>query len=495
VAGAVIDLTDPQRQSPLAIVLIGIGVVRSLGIVQLVVAVAVLLRWAADGRLLFAIVVVGALFLAVSVLSWWRYTFRVVDNELVVTRGVLRTDRLTVPVGRIQSVAIEQELLHRATGLVKVVIDTAGSSQAEFAIDAVARPVADELHRRVGAGADRGVAVAARVAEEVVAEGEASGSVERLVFQHDWRRLVLTALTMSPWAGLALLVPLLAFSQEAFDPLVDRVSDVAPEVTADSLGWWSVPAIVALALVIVAVLNLSRVLLADWGLALRSDTTRLRRTAGLLSRTSTTCTRNRVQVMTSRRNPLQRRVGLRDVHLSNAGAGDLRFGGCRADEVAAIAALVGLTPLDEHRPDRRVRPALVWLRVRNTTVAVVVVVVVALLVVGSWWAMVAAVVGVALVAVVWWATDRHVRTHRWSLGPELATSSHVIASSTEQVLLRKTNSVKVTQTMFERRRRLGRVHVATAAGTVTIGMIPIDEAHAVRDVMLYGVETDRCSWM
>ena len=49
--------------------------------------------------------------------------------------------------------------------------------------------------------------------------------------------------------------------------------------------------------------------------------------------------------------------------------------------------------------------------------------------------------------------------------------------------------------MFERRRGLGRVHVATAAGTVTIGMIPIDEANTVRDVILHGVETDRRSWM
>ena len=147
-----IDLTEPQRQSPFAIVMLGVRLVRSLGIVQLVVAIAVIVRWAADGRLLVAIVVAGALFLTLSALSWWRYTFRFVDDELVVTSGVLRADRLTVPIDRIQSIAVEQELLHRVTGLVKVVIDTAGSSQAEFTIDAVARPVADELRRRVGAG-------------------------------------------------------------------------------------------------------------------------------------------------------------------------------------------------------------------------------------------------------------------------------------------------------------------------------------------------------
>ena len=39
------------------------------------------------------------------------------------------------------------------------------------------------------------------------------------------------------------------------------------------------------------------------------------------------------------------------------------------------------------------------------------------------------------------------------------------------------------------------VAVVTAAGTISIGMIPIDEAHAVRDVIVHGVETDRRPWM
>ncbi len=479
-----IDLSEPQRQSPFAIVMIGVRVVRSLGIVQLFVAIAVIVRWAADGRLLFAIVLGGALFLAVSALSWWRYTFQFVDNELVVTSGVFRSDRLTVPVGRIQSVAVEQELLHRLTGLVKVVVDTAGSSQAEFTIDAVARPVADELQRRVGAG---GVGVPSVAGDDE----ELHDAAEHIVFQHDPKRLVVTALTMSPWAGLALLVPLLAVSQEALQPAVDRLVDAAPEVTAESLGWWSVPPIVLAALVFVVLLNLGRVFLSDWKLALRTDATTVRRTAGLLSRTSTASTRGRVQVMTSRQNPLQRSVGLRDIHLSNAGAGDLRFGGCRDDEVGVTATLVGLTPLESLVPDRRIHPALVWLRVRNTSVVAALVAAVAWPFVGWWSPPMAA----AVVAAVWWSTNRHVSTHRWSLGPELVTSSSVLVASTEQLLLRKTNSVRVTQSLFERRRGLGRVHVATAAGTVTIGMIPIHEAHAVRDVILHGVETDPRSWM
>ncbi len=152
--------------------------------------------------------------------------------------------------------------------------------------------------------------------------------------------------------------------------------------------------------------------------------------------------------------------------------------------------LAGLTPLAALAPDRRVHPALIWLRVRNTSIVAAVVVAVAWQFIG-WWSTAA----VLVIALVWWATDRHVRTHRWLLGPEVVTSSHVFVATTEQLLIRKTNSVRVTQTMFERRHGLGRVHVATAAGTVTIGMIPIDEANTVRDVIIHGVETDRRSWM
>jgi len=477
----VIDLAQPQRQSPLAIVFLGLRALRSLGVVQLAVLALFLVRGAADGRLVVIGVVVVGLFTATSVLSWWRYTFQLVDGELVVTRGVLRVDRLTVSVGRIQSIAIEQELLHRMTGLVKVVVDTAGSSQAEFTIDAVARPVADELQHQI-------------TVRSPITSGAASAEperpAERVVFQHTPGRLAIAALTTSPWAGLALLAPLFALDEVLIEPITDELSAVAPDADVGSLGWWLVPIVAVAVAVFVSLLNLGRVFLADWQLALRTDSTTLRRTSGLLSRTSTASSIARVQVMSSRRNPLQRRAGLHDLHLSNAGQGDIRLIGCRDDEFADTAAIAGLTAVGDLPLDRRVQPAEIWLRVRNTFVVAATAAAGASFVVG-WWALLALVP----IPAVWWLTWRHVRTHRWSVGAEFATSSRVVASSTQQALIRKTNVVRVTQSIFERRRGLAQVEVATAAGTITVGMIPIEEADAVRDVILHGVETDRRAWM
>jgi putative membrane protein len=482
----VIDLAEPQRQSPLAIVLLGLRAVRSLGIVQLAVAVLFIVRGAADGRLLLVGVVVISGFVVVSVLSWWRYTFQLVDGELVVTKGVFRTDRLTVGLGRIQSIAIEQELLHRLTGLVKVVVDTAGSAQAEFTIDAVERRVAEELRRRATAASSTRGAMAHR---DVATRQATSAPTDRVLFEHTPRRLVVAAFTMSPLAGLVLLVPLIAFADQALRPFRRRLSDVAPDVEVNGLGWWLAPFI---ALAFVTLLNLGRVFLADWQLTLRtdSDNNTLRRTSGLLSLTSTTSSVDRVQLISSRQNPLQRRVGLRDVHLSNAGTGDMRLIGCTDADFAITNTNAGLQAIAELVLDRRVHRAEVWLNVRNSTVVSATAVAVASRFVG-WWSL----LGFAAVPLVWWMTGRRVRNSQWSLGSELATSNRVISSSTRQAVLRKTNAVRVTQTIFERRRGLASIQLVTAAGAVTVGMIPLDEANAARDVILHAAETDRRPWM
>jgi putative membrane protein len=71
----------------------------------------------------------------------------------------------------------------------------------------------------------------------------------------------------------------------------------------------------------------------------------------------------------------------------------------------------------------------------------------------------------------------------------------VISSATQQALLHKTNTVDITQSIFERRRGVAAVRLTTAAGAVTIGMIPVAEANAVRDTILHAVETDTRPWI
>jgi len=474
----------PQRQSPLAIVFLALRILRSLGIAQLVIAALFLFRAPLDGPLILVPFAVILLFGAISALSWWRYTFQLVDGELIVVKGIVRVDRLTVPVDRIQSLGIDQELLHRMTGLVKVSVDTAGSAEAEFAIDAVSRSVAEELQRLAVTAAP--VVTQGNGNTELAAPTNPALVEDRVVFTHGPGRLVRAALTMWPLTGLIILGPLFAFGDQFSRELNERVGEV--ELDTDQFAWWWVPVGLVAFLIFSTLMNIARVILADWDMTLRASPTSLRRTSGLLSRTSKASSIARIQVVSSEQNPLQQRAGLRTIGLSTIGEGDLTLIGCDSDQFDIVR---GLAASSSHMAlDRRIHPAEIFLAVRNITIFMTVVAVAAWFAVG-WWSLLAFVA----VPFVWFTQRRHVQNFRWGLGSELATFSQVFDNASRQALLRKTNAVHVTQSIFQRRRGLGSVHLATAAGTISVGMIPIGEAHAVRDTILAAAETDPRPWM
>ncbi|MEL6986177.1 MAG: PH domain-containing protein, partial [Actinomycetota bacterium] len=140
-------LSTPTRQSPVAVVFMALKFVRNLGAVNLVFFLVVL----GSGRLPFALLGVGVAasvaLLAYTVAAWWRFVFTIEGDELLVAKGVVAQERLTIPLDRVQSVSINQRFLHRLIGLVSVSVDTAGSSDAELEIDAVDRGRAEALQR------------------------------------------------------------------------------------------------------------------------------------------------------------------------------------------------------------------------------------------------------------------------------------------------------------------------------------------------------------
>ena len=472
-----INLSVPQRQSPLAIVFLGLRILRSLGIAQIVIVVLFIMRAPFNGALSVLPFVIIVAFGGFSALAWWRYTFQVLDDELVVTKGIVRVVRLNVPIERIQSIAIEQQLLHRLTGLVKVAVDTAGSNEAEFSIDAVARPVAEELQRRAVTAVPTPVKIGSALPPPVLAE-------DRVVFTHDGRRLLAMALTMWPLTGLLVLGPLLAFGGDFFNRLPDVGLGDQP------FRWWWVPVGIAGFIVFSVVLNIIRVFLQDWELSLRASATSLRRTSGLLSKTNTASSVDRIQMVTSAQNPLQRRARLRNIELATVGQRSLSVDGCDDAQFTTVLTLAAVTPIDELLLDRRIHPAAIWLAVRNATVVCALLTGALFWLIGWWSPLV-----LSSIPLVWATTRLNVANFRWGLGQQLASSSHVLSLRTEQALLHKTNAVTVTQSIFERRRGLGRVQLATASGAISIGMIPIEEAQAARDTILHAVETDTRPWI
>lgn len=482
-------LARPTRQSPIALVFIAWRFIRRIGIVNIAILFAVTSQFTV--ALWVAAMLAATGILIYSVMSWLRFTFVVSGDELVLTRGVLSVERLVIPLDRVQSVSIDQRLLHRIVGLVSASVDTAGSSATEFEIAAIDARTAEALRLVASdarstatptAGTDDAGAVSPAVPDQVLAHRTAG-------------ELVVVGATRLPWAGLAVLAPLLAFGDElgvvaGLDGRLERLVERGQEVGDDSsiallavlLGFAAVAAVFA------AALQIGREVVTNWQLTLHRTPAGLRRTAGLLNRTSRSASLRRVQSLTTHDTPPQRWLGITTVTLRTFGDNDIGLPGSRQAEIEHLRELV-FGRRAAPRLDRRISRWFVFLAARNMFVAA------ALTAVGlgllsrlGWWA---AVVFVA-VPIRTLAARRQWRLRRWGVDDTgIAESSEFVTRHAAEAPLFKAQLVKVTQSFFERRRGLATVRVNTADGGLTIPLIDLAEAMAVRDRVLHAVETDR----
>ncbi len=478
-------LSQPQRQSLLAAVFQALRVIRQIGIAQVIVGLVFLSNAPIPGGVFVLVPAIGLLLLAIGVALWWRYTFHVADGELVVRRGLVSDDRLSVPLDRVQSVSIEQQLLHRLVGLVQVSVDTAGSDAAEFVIDAVPRTTAEALQRL--AASER-----SEVSNAITGDGGEPPSPvadEATIVSHTWQRLLTMSVTQWPVAGVIVIGPLLAFGNELVDLLPFDIA--APDLDLDPGLWmlWLIPVGIAVITLAGVLLNIVQLALTEWNLTVTASASGFRRTAGLLSRTSRASSIPRVQRLVEHQNVLEQRVGLRRFTLHTIGTGDIQVPGCTEAEADELhrRAFGGCSPA----LDRRISAKSAFLPIRNTAVITVLVMAAAARPLG-WWVL------LGLVIPLWVAfTERHrVARHRWGVdGHGWIDRRDMFALRTEQSLHRKVNRVRVTQSRYARRRGLATVVLATAEGSTSIGLIPVDEAQALRDLVLAEVEQDRRPWM
>ncbi len=498
-----VNLAEPNRQSPLAAVFLVIRGVRSFGIVQIVVAGGFLLSQSPSIWLVaLGAAVVVLISVVIGLLSWWRYTFTVKDGELSVRKGVLSANNLTVPLDRVQTVSIEQKFLHRIVKLVQVSLDTAGASEAEFTIDAVSEDVALAL-QRAAADYRRDTAVArdAATGDPLVDRLGDAGPIpaplprpDEVVLQHPPGRIIKMALTQMPFSGLAVLAPLFAFGEDIFGWLPIDL----PEVDLDVGAWlfWFVPVAILAVVLASVILNLISTLLRDWNLTLTKTDVGLRRDAGLLSRTSVASSLVRVQSIATSQTIFQKWLGLYHVTLHNIGDADVAVPGCDETQVQLVRDLAlddgdGVEVLN-----RYVSSQAVFKATRNTAFFMIPLAIGLYFVLG-WWSL----LFLLIIPITWATTRRSVRLQRWGIDADaVADHQEFLGWTRKEVLIRKTNSVQVRQSMFERKRGLATVQISLAGGllgggSLSIGMIPLAEAQAVRDRVLYVAETDKRAFM
>lgn len=314
---------EPRRLHPLtlllAVIRLGPG---SFNILPALLALGV------TGRTQWILPALGGfllLSLVYSWLAWTRFSWRVDDDDVTISSGIVSKTQRVIPFDRIQDVSIEQGLVARTLGLAKVGFETgsAGSdAKDEAKLDAIALADAEALrtHIRRHRGAARAVAEAVD-AGEPLAEAQED---DRLLFAMDSKRLLIAGIFNFSLAIFAVLFGLFSQIDDflPFDPFSIRfwesmVSGTGLEDWVATHQWLAAVGGLLTVLLLGLATGIVRTVLRDYGFRLDRTLRGFRRRRGLTTKTDVTIPAARVQAAVVGTGIVRRVFGWYDVKLSS----------------------------------------------------------------------------------------------------------------------------------------------------------------------------------
>jgi len=295
---------EPRRLHRAGILVYALATLREAAIPLLAVFLVGGLGGGFDERALLravAFTVAGAVFAAAAGYVRWRTTTWWVSEEGIHRRsGLVSIKETDVPLGRIQSLDVEQGPLQRAFAVYSLHVQTGGGgAKGEIVLEALARADVERLRELAGA---RRSPVAA------------PGPERRL----GRRGLLVAALTAGQ---LGVLLPVLAAAGQLGQSLFDeRRGSEAVGLLPDAASEWALAAAVLLA--VAWLLSMLGSVVAFAGFRVRRESDRLRIRRGLLARREATVPVVRVRAVEVVEGVLRRPLGLAALRMEVIGHAD-----------------------------------------------------------------------------------------------------------------------------------------------------------------------------
>jgi putative membrane protein len=259
-------------------------------------------------------------------------------------------------------------------------------------------------------------------------------------------------------------------------------------------------AILAAGLIIIAfVITVLRAIARYYELRFSEDREGFQLTAGLFNRRETALKKNKIQIIRWADNPIRRALKIFVLTIRQANAGGqqgsniVTIPGCGIDEVNDVvySSFPGISGVEyqSHRIDR----AYLWWYFRYAGILPFLIFG-TLIIVTQEPRFLLPTLGFPVVS--FWYLQSYYRTYRLLVDTEyLKTESGVIGRTHSVVPIHKVQSVDVHQSFYQRNKDLADLTLYTAGGQQTIPFLPVEKAEALRDYILYRVESQDDDWM
>jgi len=261
-----------------------------------------------------ALAVLAMLGIALAILSWWRFRYRLSNNKILIRKGVLQRDQVTIEFSKVQNVRLLEPVYARPFGLALLEIDTAGSARQEVTLGGIDLGLARRLRDRIVGHQDH-----IDPTMDPEPDVNQSDQATQLLLNRSVKEICIYGLTHNGLFWVAAVIGGI-FSQ------VDEEAWMGPQrlFAWFNVDAWPVWQILGFALLAVCLLPLLSALGAIWRhydyrLYRRHDV--YRRQSGLLSKHDETIKRHKIQAAIWHQNFIAKWFGRVNLKLRQAKAG------------------------------------------------------------------------------------------------------------------------------------------------------------------------------
>ena len=430
---------------------------------------------AASGSRFFAVLLVCGFLLALTIDVVRLFTLRyyTAGGELVVRQGLISRQQRTIPLSRIQNIDLLENPLHRLLGVAEVRVETASGSEPEATLRVLSlaevKQLKYEIHDERPQPSETATYIPIAKTDE---------PPHPALLRISTRELIMLGMITNRGMVLVAIVLGTFYEFDLHERLDWRWAGQAAGAVrqANLIGVIAVGLLILVgALLVLRMLSVLWFLLRFYGYRLTTDGENLRVSAGMFTKVSATVPRRHVQFISIHRSLLARWLRRASIRIETAGGGAKANEDARAtvarrwflpiineDTVAQMMQKLrqGLVWNEEEFPWRSVHPRA---GKRLTRKAVLVSVGVSLIGLAVWRPF-GALAGPLLLPWFVWHARRYAATLRYARFEEgVIFHSGVLLKKTSVTFFDKVQVVDVQQTPFDRRWRMARLCIDTAA--------------------------------
>lgn len=514
----VLNSKDWQRLSPLAVIHFIVKFVMDFiqGGVQNLAFLGGIVVFTGDSRWL---ILAGAGLLAVillltaGVLSYLNFKFRIDGDAFLIRKGVIQKSRLTLTFDRIQNVALGQPLYFMPFGLVTLALESAGSSGEEVKLAGIPEPLARDIRHHVLSQRRTASRAAAKHTDTDDTPASAGMMVPTgpddadVLVAQPIPELVRYGLSNNNiWVVAGVATGALFQQYESWEPYaIDFVDQNVTPFLGDA------PAVLALAalagvLLLAAFLMLCSVIgaiVVFYRFNLSHAEGRFFRKKGLFERQETSLPDTKIQSL--RLNQPWPALLLRRIH---GGIKQVGFSGQNVENTSKDTTLVipSLTDSLAAKLVEKVFPSLQWTKIAFKPIAPLFVTKTisygflppALLATAPlmyFFGLVGALPLLFPLLVLPFVILRWRRHGYYSDGQTAVVRSGLFGTKRTVFAFFKAQGVSLTQSPSQRKRGFATITILLAGGSITVPYMPLADAEAWRDRILYEAETSTRPWM